>query len=37
MTNLPHRTAPVRGHAYTVPVVRELPQPPAKTSGTQTW
>ena len=27
MTHPPHRSKPVTGHAYSVPVVRELPQP----------
>jgi hypothetical protein len=37
MTNPAHRTSPITGHAYTVPVVRELPQPPTKPTGPRTW
>jgi hypothetical protein len=34
MTHRPHRIAPVAGHAYVVPVVRELPsRPPSGTAG----
>ena len=37
MTHLTHRTSPVAGHAYTVPVVRELPPQPVAAAGTRTW
>jgi hypothetical protein len=32
-----NRTSPVAGHAYCVPVVRELPPPPVSIAGTRTW
>jgi hypothetical protein len=35
MTHRTHRTSPVTGHAYTVPVVRELPTQPA--ASVRTW
>ena len=37
MTHRTHRTSPVAGHAYTVPVVRELPPQPAAATGTRIW
>ena len=37
MTHRTHRTQPVAGHAYTVPVVRELPSQPAASAGPRTW
>jgi hypothetical protein len=30
-----HRIRPIREHAYTLPVVRELPAPPPDAVGTQ--
>jgi hypothetical protein len=32
-----NRTHPVTGHAYTVPVVRELPPRPVASAGTRVW
>ena len=37
MTYRTHRTSPVAGHAYTVPVVRELPSQPAASANIRTW
>ena len=37
MTHRTHRTSPVTGHAYSVPVVRELPQQPVAAAGTRIW
>ena len=37
MTYRTPRTSPVAGHAYTVPVVRELPAQPAAAAGSRTW
>jgi hypothetical protein len=37
MTHRLHRTQPANGHAYSVPVVRELPQPPIAVAGWSTW
>lgn len=37
MTHRPHRIKPVTGHAYSVPVVRELPQPAVAVAGSTTW
>jgi hypothetical protein len=35
MIQRPHRTSSVTGHAYSVPVVRELPPQPL--AGGRTW
>jgi hypothetical protein len=37
MISRTHRTSPVAGHAYTVPVVRELPAQPAASADLRTW
>jgi hypothetical protein len=37
MTRLIHRTKPVTGHAYSLPVVRELPLRPTPAFGSSTW
>jgi hypothetical protein len=31
------RTDPLTGHTYAIPVVRELPIPPAASGGERTW
>lgn len=33
----PRRTDPLAGHTYSIPVVRELPKPPAEPVGDRTW
>lgn len=37
MTHRVYRSKPVTGHAYSVPVVRELPQPATVVAGSRTW
>jgi hypothetical protein len=37
MTYRTHRIAPAPGHAYSVPVVRELPPRPVPAAGASTW
>ena len=36
-TNAGRRTDVVAGHVYTMPVVRELPRPPAGPAGEHGW
>ncbi len=36
-TNPQRRIDALAGHAYTIPVVRELPKPPAEPVGDRTW
>ena len=37
MNHRTHRTTPVTGHAYSVPVVRELPPQPLASATIRTW
>jgi len=37
MTHRTHRTKPVTGHAYSMPVVREQPPPLIAVAGSSTW
>ena len=37
MTTRIHRTSPAAVHAYTVPVVRELPPQPVAGAGNRIW
>ena len=37
MTHPTHRTSAVAPHAYSVPVVRELPPRPIASAGAPTW
>jgi hypothetical protein len=37
ITASPRRTDPLAGHTYSIPVVRELPKPPAEPVGDHTW
>jgi len=37
MTHRTYRIPSVAGHAYSVPVVRELPPRPIPSAGAQTW
>jgi hypothetical protein len=37
MTDRNHRTTPAAGHAYSVPVVHELPPRPIPAAGASTW
>jgi hypothetical protein len=36
-THSRHRVAALAAHAYSTPVVRELPKPPADTGAADTW
>jgi hypothetical protein len=37
MTQSRRRLAPIAAHAYTLPVVRELPRPLVDAHGSRTW